>query len=468
MDTETRLVRRGRVAPADRELLRGWLGSVTGRPAVFAVEACTGWRFVVEELQRAGMRARFAEPADTAAARGPKRRAKTDRTDARRLRELLAEDRLPESWIAPLHVLEMRGLLQLFKDLHDAHTGWVQRIHAMLFHQGVAAAGDLLSREQRQRLQAGVGLSPAGHQAVLAALRMIDALDAELDPLRRQITDFARRQLGCAVLQRQYGVGPITAAVIWAELGDARRFSASRKAVRQSGLDVTVYSSDDKRAAGHLSRQGWPLLRWALYEAAKCAARTGSPDHAYYARVKDRIGVTGRRCRWPEDHPAVLPSAALARRPGPGHGVSRCWCAPLPTCRCLAARSQQAPCHGAVRRHGLERPSGCTPVLRDTLSIIMSPNPARHVSSGFAHRDKAGRPRTTTQPRHGSIYGLTTIPGYTTVCAGAHRRQGRTSSLRCGRSTLTPAAPDATSVPAPGGTENMRTRTHSTRGVPNR
>jgi transposase len=242
-------------------------------------------------LGRAGVEAHLAEPADTAAARGPKRRAKTDRADARQLRELLAEGRLPESWIAPEQVLEMRGLLQLFKDLRDEHTGWVQRIHAILFHHGAAAAvGDLLGAESRRRLEAGIGLSPAAHQAVLAALRVVDALDTELDPLRRQIAAFTRRQPACTALQAQYGVGPIGAAVIWAELGDTRRFSASRKAVRHTGLDVTVYSSDDKRAPGRLSRQGSPLLRWALYEAAKCAARPSSPDYAYYSQVKDRIG----------------------------------------------------------------------------------------------------------------------------------------------------------------------------------
>jgi transposase len=291
LDTEGGQVRRGRIAPADRQLLRRWLMSVDGRPAAFAVEACTGWRFVVEELRRAGIEAHLAEPADTAAARGPKRRAKTDRADARQLRELLAAGRLPESWIPPEQVLEMRGLLQLFKDLRDEHTGWVQRIHAIGFHHGTAAViGDLLSGDSRQRLEAGTGLSPTGHQAVLAALRVLEAIEAELDPLRRQITAFARRQLACKALQAQYGVGPVTAAVIWAELGDCRRFSASRKAVRHTGLDVTVYSSDDKRAPGRLSRQGSPLLRWALYEAAKCAARPASPDHTYYSQAKDRVG----------------------------------------------------------------------------------------------------------------------------------------------------------------------------------
>ena len=171
------------------------------------------------------------------------------------------------------------------------HTSWVQRLHATLFHHGApAAGGDLLGTQQRRRLEAGTGLSAAAHQQVLTALRVIDRLDAELVPLRRQIAAFARRQPGCRALQAHYGVGEITATAIWAELGDTRRFSASRKAVRHTGLDITVHSSDDKRAAGKLSKQGSPLLRWALFEAAKCAARPGSPDHAYYTAVRERAG----------------------------------------------------------------------------------------------------------------------------------------------------------------------------------
>ena len=90
-------VRRGQITPADRGHLRSWLARL-GSPedAAFAVEACTGWRYVAEELTRAGVEAHLAEPADTAAARGRKKRAKTDRADARLLRDLLAEGRLPE------------------------------------------------------------------------------------------------------------------------------------------------------------------------------------------------------------------------------------------------------------------------------------------------------------------------------------------------------------------------------------
>ena len=76
---------RGRVWQPDRERFRRWLrDDVTpraqGGPVALAVEGCTGWRYVVEEITAAGFEAHVAEPADTQAARGRKQHAKTDRT----------------------------------------------------------------------------------------------------------------------------------------------------------------------------------------------------------------------------------------------------------------------------------------------------------------------------------------------------------------------------------------------------
>jgi transposase len=136
LDTVSGEVRRGRISPADRQLFRGWLAGLAGQHVELAVEGCTGWRFVIEECQAAGVVAHLAEPAETAARRGPKRRAKTDRSDAQLLRELLLEGRIPESWIPPTPVLEARALVRLYKDLLDERTGWLQRVHASLFHLG--------------------------------------------------------------------------------------------------------------------------------------------------------------------------------------------------------------------------------------------------------------------------------------------------------------------------------------------
>jgi Transposase len=114
LDTVTGQVRRGQVSPADREHLRAWLARFAGREDVaFALEACTGWRYVAGELAAAGIAVHLAEPADTAFARGRKRHAKTDKTDCRHLRTLLAEGRLPECRLPPGHILECRALLEL-------------------------------------------------------------------------------------------------------------------------------------------------------------------------------------------------------------------------------------------------------------------------------------------------------------------------------------------------------------------
>jgi transposase len=274
--TETGEVKRGQIAPADRAHLRAWLARFAGRDGVaFALEGCT------------------AEPADTAFARGRKRHAKTDKTDSRHLRQLLAEGRLPECWIPPSLILECRALLETYHDLRAEHTAWVQRIHAVFFHQGAPALGDGALRTGRDLqavcASAAAHLSPAGQLQVGTALAVLAALEAQLEVVRHRLLDAARHLTGAKVLaERLYGVGPATALAMTCWLGGAGRFSSSRKAVRFAGLDITVWSSDRKGPPGRLSRQGPPVLRWAVYEAGKTHARASAPDHRYYAQVKDR------------------------------------------------------------------------------------------------------------------------------------------------------------------------------------
>ena len=292
--TGTGQVRRGQISPADREHLRAWLARFHGREDVaFALEGCTGWRYVAEELAAAGVTAHLAEPADTALARGRKRHAKTDKTGCRHLRTLLAEGRLPECWIPPPQILECRALLETYHDLRAEHTAWAQRIHAVLFHQGAPALGEGALRSEQGlaalRAAAAAHLSPAGQLQVATALEMTAVLETRLHELRHQLLDAARHLAGAKVLAaRLYGVGPVAALAMTCWLAGEGRFSSSRKAVRFAGLDITVCSSDRKGPPGRLSRQGPPVLRWALYEAGKTHARASAPDHAYYAQVKDR------------------------------------------------------------------------------------------------------------------------------------------------------------------------------------
>jgi transposase len=124
--------------PATRGAVREWLEQFAGGGAEFALEGRTGWRFVVEEIERAGHRAHLADPAETAGRRGRKRRAKTDNADCDLQLKLLLAGELPESWIPPAHILELRTRVRMRKVLIDQRTAWQQRLQAQLFHQGVA------------------------------------------------------------------------------------------------------------------------------------------------------------------------------------------------------------------------------------------------------------------------------------------------------------------------------------------
>jgi len=297
LDTDTGEVSVGQIPAADRRVVAAWLvrrfGEREDRGEIeFSVEGCTGWRYVAEELRAAGMVAHLAEPAETANLRGRKKRAKTDRADARHQRELLVAGRLPTCWIPPGEVLEARALLGCYHDLRRDHTAWLQRIHAVLFHQGASPCTDLGTAAGRAKLAvvAAGQLSPAGRTQVAAAVLMLEATEAQMGLVHRQLLTTARHMTGPRVLtERLYGVGPMTGLALTCWLGGAGRFSSARKAVRFTGLDITVYSSAGKRSPGRLSRQGPAVLRWCLYEAGKTHARPSAPDYPYYAAVKKRI-----------------------------------------------------------------------------------------------------------------------------------------------------------------------------------
>jgi transposase len=289
IDTATGEIGRARVTPAHRESVRRFLGRFVGHQLEVALEATTGWRFVVEELHAIGARAHLAEPAETSARRGNKKRAKTDRADARHLRELLMIGRLPESWIPPAHLLDLRARVRLRHTLSDQRGEWQQRIQAVLYHHGCPQRRSLMTAEGRRWLH-GLPLPEFAREQIAVAIAIVDALEVQIGPLDRQLRAYARRQPGCRALMAHYGIGELTAVTILAELGDARRFSNSRDAVRYAGLDITVKQSDQRRAPGHLSRQGPPALRWALYEAAQVARHPRSPDRDYYLNAAERLG----------------------------------------------------------------------------------------------------------------------------------------------------------------------------------
>jgi transposase len=318
-DLATGEISRGRVAPADRAAVRRLLSRFAGRELEVALEATTGWRFVVEELERVGAGVHLAEPAETSGLRGPKRRPKTDRADARHLRELLLIGRLAESWIAPGHILDLRARVRCRHTLSHRRTECQQRIQSVLYHHGCPHKRDLMTAEGRDWL-AAQRLPLTAREQVTVALTMIDAFDIQLAPLTARLRDYARRQTGCkALIAAHYGIGAPISVTILAELGDARRFDNSRDAVRYAG-----WTSRSSSQTSAVRPDGSGAAGAALGAVRGRAA--GTPSAQPRPRLLPATGRADRRQpRLPraraQTAQALLPHASRPRRRRPGAGV---------------------------------------------------------------------------------------------------------------------------------------------------
>jgi hypothetical protein len=98
---------------------------------------------------------------------------------------------------------------------------------------------------------------------------MIEAIDAQIAPLERELRQLARRATGCRALMRLYGIGELTSLVTLCELGDVGRLAASRKAVRMAGrhISLRVLAGEDiKRIADECGTSTAMIHRYYMHE----------------------------------------------------------------------------------------------------------------------------------------------------------------------------------------------------------
>jgi transposase len=280
---------------ADRESLARWAEPWRGRLAAVAIEATTGWRWVWRELAGMGFEVRLVEPVQARGLLGRRRSAKTDRLDARWLARLLAKEMLPESWIPPAEIQELRDRTRLRKALAEDRRRWGQRLHAFLLHEGWPCSKSNLLRPPGLRWAASLRLPAHARLQVDSLLAVMAALEAQLDTVDTELRRFARQDERCQALQSIYGIGPILACHLLAEIGEARRFRRAEQITRLAGLDPVVEESGETRRRGKLAKAGSPHLRWALVEAAVHAHRQGAPDLALYRATQERRDTTVAR-----------------------------------------------------------------------------------------------------------------------------------------------------------------------------
>jgi|RhiMethySRZTD1v2_1073278.scaffolds.fasta_scaffold88699_1 transposase len=255
-----------------------------GTPVAF--EAAFGWGWLVELLEDYGFDPHLVHPLRCKAIASA--RLKNDKVDAAILAQLLRADLLPEAWIAPPQVRQLRALLRHRASLVRLGTGLRNRIHAVAADHGYDRRASYWTGPGRGWL-AELDLPPASREVVTDCLAAIDHLAPVIERPGAGIHRHAKADPRVKVLTTLPGIGEFTALVMLAEIGDIARFPNARKLAAWAGLTPTVRGSDVKVRHGHISKQGSAWLRWVLNQAAQTAKR--SPQFAAtYAAIARRRG----------------------------------------------------------------------------------------------------------------------------------------------------------------------------------
>jgi transposase len=204
------------------------------------------------------------------------------------LAQLLRADLLPEAWIAPPSVRQLRALLRHRISLVRLGTQLRNRIHAVAAGHGYDRSAGYWTGPGRGWL-AELDLPATSREIITDCLAVIDGLALVIDRLDGELHLHARADPRVKALTTLPGVGEFTALVMLAEIGDISRFPSARKLASWAGLTPTVRGSDLTVRHGHISKQGSAWLRWVMNQAAQTAKR--SPEFsATYAAIAQRRG----------------------------------------------------------------------------------------------------------------------------------------------------------------------------------
>jgi transposase len=271
----------------DPEAMRAVFAELGGEARV-ALEAAFGWEWLADLLEGEGIELHLAHPRHTKAIAAA--RVKTDAVDARTLAHLLRADLLPEAYVAPRELRELRELLRHHIGLTRLRTALKNRVHALLARQGVQHRRAELFGPRGRRFLGELSLPEPTRRRLESLLALIADFDRELTEVKREIEARAKDDPRVAVLTGIPGVGNFIALLVVAEVGEVSRFPSARHLASFAGLTPRVRNSGERVRLGSISHQGSPHLRWGLIQAAQTAVRAEGPLKATYERIKHRRG----------------------------------------------------------------------------------------------------------------------------------------------------------------------------------
>ena len=223
-------------------------------------------------------------------------RVKTDKLDVYRLARLLAADLVPEVWVPPIEVRELRTLIAHRQRLVKLRTMTKNRLHSLVHRNNlVPPEGGPFAAKNRSWWE-GLSLSSVEKLRIRQDLALLDHLEPQITEVDQELARLSTQPPWVdytPYLLQLPGFGLINVMTVLSAIGDITRFPHAKKLVGYAGLGSSVHDSGQTHHSGHITKQGRRELRWALVEAAWTAVDT----HPHWKEQFQKLNRRMKSCK---------------------------------------------------------------------------------------------------------------------------------------------------------------------------
>lgn len=273
----------------EMERFKTWAESNLRKTDEVVLEATTNTWDVYDTIAPLVGRVVVAHPAEVKQIANS--RVKTDNQDVIRLVRLLIADIVPDVWVPPVEVRELRATISYRWRLVKMSTAIQNRMHSLLHRHNIQAPQGKIDTGENREWWEGLKLSELENLRLkqeIKTLRLIRENIVEVEKELGRLSNSERWGDQAVYLMQIPGVGIIVTMTILSAIGDIQRFESPKKLVGYAGLGAGIHDSGQKHREKGITKMGRKELRWALVEASWQAIRSNPIWRADYDELCKR------------------------------------------------------------------------------------------------------------------------------------------------------------------------------------
>lgn len=204
-------------------------------------------------------------------------RVKTDVRDTFILARLLAANLVPDVWVPPQHVRDLRQLLSQRRQLVETHTQIVNRMHSVAHRHHLQHERGKRFNEKNTAWQKDRRLSRIEQFQLDLEMENRAYLEKQISRIGEEVAKMSHQKPwaeNMTYLMQLPGFGVITAMTVLAAIGEIERFGTAKHLASYSGLTGGLDQSGTKLVQKGITKEGRKELRWAMVEVARRAVKS--------------------------------------------------------------------------------------------------------------------------------------------------------------------------------------------------